>query len=414
MRIKLFCVFSAAAWSPDGRQLVYAREEELHLASRDGTEIRTWVGRSGAGDSSSSLWEVAVNNGSLEPILPNWKPEWYNCCGNWTSDGKYYVFQSNGNIWIRREKTGFLRSGGNEPVQLTSGRLAAYWTLPSPDGKRLFFARCQARAEFLRFDVGTGQVLPDLAGISGTDLEYAKDGGMIAYISVPAGALLASKPDGSGRIQLVAPPFQAGMPHWSPDDSQIVFTGRSAGQPPRIYVVPSLGGTIRQISHGESGPDGDFDPSWSPACTSVVFSGGVLDAVNHSLHIANLSTGQVSSPPGSQGLWSPRWSPDGRYIAAFFNRRLMLYDVRKQQHIELYNPNSGYPSWSPDSQFIFFQSKDWPFRARIRDRKIDRLASVKGIPRIGWGWLAAVSNDAVMLARDTSIEAIYALDWELP
>ena len=204
------------------------------------------------------------------------------------------------------------------------------------------------------------------------------------------------------------------MPHWSADNEQIVFTGGPAGQPSRIYVAPALGGTIRQISHGESGPDGDSDPSWSPASTSVVFGGTVLGSANNSLHVANLSTGQVSTLPGSQGLWSPRWSPDGRYIVAFSDRRLMLYDVETQQQVELYKPNSGYPSWSPDSQYVFFQSWDVIYRVRIRDRKVEAMGSTKGIPRIGWGWLAAVSNGSLMLARDTSIEAIYALDWELP
>lgn len=32
---------STAAWSPDGQQLVYARDMELHLARSDGTEVRT-------------------------------------------------------------------------------------------------------------------------------------------------------------------------------------------------------------------------------------------------------------------------------------------------------------------------------------------------------------------------------------
>ena len=187
---------SAAAWSPDGRQLVYAKEGELHLASRDGTEIRTLVtvkgrpffvrwspdgkkirfslGQSFGSDGSSSLWEVSVETGRLNPILPDWKPEWYNCCGNWTPDGKYYVFQSNGNIWIRREKANLFGRAEGDPIQLTTGPLNAYWPLPSPDGKRLFIAGCQARAEFLRYDIKTRQFLPDLVGISGTEMEYAR------------------------------------------------------------------------------------------------------------------------------------------------------------------------------------------------------------------------------------------------
>ncbi len=102
-------------------------------------------------------------------------------------------------------------------------------------------------------------------------------------------------------------------------------------------------------------------------------------------------------------------------MAAYSVWRLMLYDVEKHEQSELYKPPTGYPSWSPDSQLVFFQNSDRGiFRVRIRDRKVERLGSAKGIPRINWGWLAAVPNDSLMLARDTSIEAVYALDLELP
>jgi serine/threonine protein kinase len=93
---------SAAIWSPDGQQLVYAREAELHLARSDGTEVRklaTFTGIpffvrwspngrslrlsvSSAGDSASSLWEVSLDTARVQPLLPGWNPSWYTCCGN--------------------------------------------------------------------------------------------------------------------------------------------------------------------------------------------------------------------------------------------------------------------------------------------------------------------------------------------
>lgn len=205
---------SIAAWSPDGQQLVYARDMELHLARSDGTEVRklaTFVGAPffvrwspdghllrlsvsnavlGAGDSAASLWEVSVDDGRVRRLLPGWDPSWYTCCGNWTPDGKYFVFQSRSNIWAIREKGGFFQRASHEPVQLTNGPMAAYWPLPSLDGKRLFIAGYQPRNKFLRYDLQSRRFAPEFAGVSGDNLEFSKDGKWVTYVSVPRGIAL--------------------------------------------------------------------------------------------------------------------------------------------------------------------------------------------------------------------------------
>lgn len=87
---------------------------------------------------------------------------------------------------------------------------------------------------------------------------------------------------------------------------------------------------------------------------------------------------------------------------------------------------SGSPSWSPDGQFLFFGSGgtvggtvpyklDRPghYRMRMADRKIEFVGPNNTIPLACCSFSAA-SNDSLVLSRDTSIEAVYALDWELP
>jgi hypothetical protein len=62
----------------------------------------------------------------LHPLLPGWSNPQAECCGNWTPDGRYFVFQSvanTSNLWAIREKSGFLRSRNPEPVQLTTRRV---------------------------------------------------------------------------------------------------------------------------------------------------------------------------------------------------------------------------------------------------------------------------------------------------
>jgi Tol biopolymer transport system component len=72
----------------------------------------------------------------------------------------------------------------------------------------------------------------------------------------------------------------------------------------------------------------------------------------------DVKTHEVSKLPGSEGLFSPRWSPDGRYIMAlpsnFDDHRTLLFDLNAQRWRELCKfPAWGYPSWSRDSNYIY-------------------------------------------------------------
>ena len=122
------------AWSPDGQKMVYAKSSDLYVAKSDGSESRkllTLTGKPGwlrwSPDasrlrfsvydwktSSSSLWEVSPDGTNLHPLLPGWNRLAEECCGNWTPDGKYFVFQSRRegmtNIWAIREKGRLLGS----------------------------------------------------------------------------------------------------------------------------------------------------------------------------------------------------------------------------------------------------------------------------------------------------------------
>jgi Tol biopolymer transport system component len=430
---------SAAAWSPDGQQLVYAQDMELHLARSDGTEVRklaTFAGYpffvrwspdghrlrlsvSSTGDTAASLWEVSVDDGHVRPLLPGWDPSWYNCCGNWTADGKYFVFQSRSNIWALREKAGFLRRALQQPFQLTTGPMAAYWPLPSRDGKRLFIAGYLARNEFIRYDLQSRRFVPELAGVSGDQLEFSRDGKWVAYVSIPEGSLVRAAADGSQRLQLTSSPLAPGMPHWSPDGKQIAFQGGTPGKPLRIYVVSADGGPVRQTSNGESGKYGDGDPSWSPDGASLAFCGPDRDAGGEeSIHVVDLKTNHVSALPGSEGMWSPRWSPDGRFIAGLSRYpvdKLMLYDLRTRKQTQLFNLPGGCPTWSRDGESLFFGDESaGVWRIWMRDRKVERVANWSNIRVAGWGWFAAAPDNALITARDAGTDEIYALDWETP
>jgi len=94
--------------------------------------------------------------------------------------------------------------------------------------------------------------------------------------------------------------------------------------------------------------------------------------------------------PDAPQFFAPRWPPDGKCIAAITDdsQKLVLFDRATQHWTELVSVPIGYPSWSHDGQYVYFDtilSEEPAFsRVRISDRKLERLASLKGLRRF-WG-----------------------------
>jgi Tol biopolymer transport system component len=432
---------SDATWSPDGKTLVYNNGQELYLSKPDGTESRKLVSVAGTvswprwspdgsklrftvhepNSASRSLWEVAADGTNLHRMLVGWNNPPAECCGSWTPDGRYFVYQSlrNGrsDIWAIRERGGFLRSSSQAPTQLTTGPLSFLGPVPSKDGKRLFVIGSQRRGELVRYDAKSGQFLPYLSGISADGVAFSRDGQWVTYATFPEGSLWRSKVDGSERLQLTFPPMTVILPRWSPDARQIAFQGKLPGKPWAMYLVSAEGGAPQEIMVGAG------DIGWSADGNSLIFS-DTPPAFDPSatgklaIHILDLKTRQASTLPGSEGLYSPRWSPDGRYIAALRAgpEILLLFDLSSQKWIELTGIGVGYPSWSRDSKYIYFDATGPAFyRVRIRDQKLERLASLKNLRTTGaFGWTGLAPDDSPLLLRDAGTQEIYALDWEAP
>ena len=129
----------------------------------------------------------------------------------------------------------------------------------------------------------------------------------------------------------------------------------------------------------------------------------------------DLRTRQVTTLPGSEGCFSPRWSPDGRYIAAISINvfSLMLYDLQMQKWSEIAK-RVGNPHWSRDGKYIYFSGV---YRVRIADMKREQLASIEGI-RLAIGtfgsWKGQTEDEEPLVLRDVGIQEIYALEWKTP
>ncbi len=223
----------------------------------------------------------------------------------------------------------------------------------------------------MRYDKKSGGFSPFLGGISAEYISFSKDGQWVAYVSYPEGTLWRSKADGTQRQQLTYPPGYAVLPRWSPDGKKIVFFefAASSDKPARIYEIPAGGGSPRPLLPEDR--QQQLDPNFSPDGSKIVF-GGESNDPSSAIRVLDLATRQVSTLPQSQGNFSPRWSPDGRYISAFSadSTKLLLFDVTAQKWSELASGSLGWLNWSHDGQYVYVldtRSKNAVVRIRIAE-----------------------------------------------
>ena len=433
----------AGTWSPDGQEIVYANGLDLLATPVHGGESRTivrlpggasWIRYSPDGSrlrftvkdvntNSQSLWEVQADGNNLVPLLGGWHNPPNECCGNWTPDGKYFLFQSTRagktGIYAIAERGGLFRKVRRDPVLLTAGPLNYYSPLPSLDGRKIYVVGSQPRGELQRYDSRAGLLVPLLPGLSAEGLDFSRDGKWVAYVTFPEGTLWRSKVDGSERMQLTSPPLSVFLPRWSPDGKRIAFSASVPGKLHRLYWVSAEGGAPEALTSGEHD---EGDVGWSADGNQLVFgSMGGVDFTTFGIRLFDVKTHQVSSIANSAGLYSSRWSPDGKYIAALnLTDDLVLFDVVTQKWQELPRIDVGYPNWSHDSKYLYFDGggKSAPlafYRFRITDHKLEPLFNMASLGRAGtFQWTGLAPDDSPLFLRDIGREEIYALDWKVP
>jgi Tol biopolymer transport system component len=434
-------VGETASWSPDGKLLAYTNLGDLFLAKADGMDSRkllsvkgdirnvSWSpdGRTLRFDSSETAgtlgqqleWEVAVDGTGPHRLLEGWHDSPNECCGKWTPDGRYFVFQSSGQIWALPKSGGFFRSDP-KPIRLTSSPMSLSNPLPSKDGKKLFLIGQTFRGELMRYDSKEAQFTSFLGGISAEYVAFSRDGQWVSYVSYPDGSLWRSKLDGSERMQLTYPPIYPVLPRWSPDGKKIVFFefALSADKPARIYEISPDGGSPRLLLPDDHAQQ--LDPNWSPDGTKIIYAGESNDP-SSAIHLLDVASRKVTDVPGSQGLYSPRWSPDGRYISAFSadSKTLLLFDSQTEKWSELANGSLAWLNWSHDGQYVYvldYRGKNAVVRIRISDLSVEPVVDVKSFASSGrYGRaLALTPDDSPILLRDTGTQDIYSVDWETP
>jgi serine/threonine protein kinase/Tol biopolymer transport system component len=433
-----------AAWSPDKRLVAFAASDSLFLLdsnnekrkiftasgivlwprwSPDGERLRFTVEDSST--ASSALWEIRADGRGAHLLLPGWNKPSIECCGEWSRDGRYYVFQTgtfaHSDIWAVAD--GFF--GMSRPIQLTAGPLSFSSPSPSLDGKWLYAVGAQYRYETIRLDPSSGQITTLTSMPSLDSLDYSRDGKWLAYVSYPDGILWRSRADGSDRLQLTYPPIMAAAPQWSPDGTQIAFSRIRVGEPWQIDIVPAEGGTPQSVFPEARNQS---SPAWSGDGQSLIFgrlpwleSGKNLPV---RLEKVDLHSHKLSEIAGSEDMLTPSVSPDGKFLSALHTaaaQQLWIYDFGSAKWSDL-NSTTGYrPVWTRDSKALYLINREGELqRYRSATGKLESVAKMPdrmppfGLANQSLQGLAFLSiglDGAPLVARDQGSSQIYAIKW---
>ncbi len=433
-----------AVWTKDGTHILFARENKLYQARADGYEVTplaslpsraSWMRWSPDGkrlrftmsnllDGKRSLWQIDSNGSNLRPVLPHWKPEVDICCGSWTEDGKHFFFSvtedSYSDLWQQDEKLFGLLPWASAPYHLTNGPLDFLAPLASKRNSSVFAIGLQQSSRQFRFNPMTRQVLPDLPLPSEVKrTEFSADGLWMAWIDSRTGSLWRSRSDGTLRLQLTTPPNEVWMMKWSPDAKQIAYISRTPGEPWKIHVTSSVGGQSWVPLPQDRG---QTDVEWSPDGRYLLF-GRVPDSVKVDsepkyLSLYDLTTHKVSTVPGSLGMTSPRYSPDGKHIAALKNdgHQLVLFDTESHQWRMLEDMPISDPVWAHDGRSLFFLAFQAEgrtvFRFSLSDGHLEHVIGIEDmrLNDVGVFWFHSLApGDTPLIRLNTSNANLYSI-----
>ena len=449
-------VGSSAAWSPNGHKMIYCREGTIYLAEVDGTQSRILLSLRGIidnvrwspdgsrirftvedpTDGGRSVWEAAPDGGNPHPLSWGWKNfahRWgegeYN--GDWTPDGKYFVFRSDRDgvqsFWAIREEPSWLHRAAGAPVQIYTSPDRMGEPRFSLNGKRMFFAGYQAQRELVRYDTERKMFVPYLGGISARLLAFSPDGQWVAYKSDVDGTLWRSRADGTEKLQLTFSPMFAMHSAWSPDGKTIVFQGASPGEGSKLYTISLAGGTPQLLLQDKDAST--VQPSWCGDGRNVMFlrwSYNASDRRGSGVALLDTNTHETRVLPGTDGFDGAHCSPDGKYAAAADqrNHKLMLFDFSQQRWNVL---SDGTPygwgiRWTSDSQYIYYQHADEEeeqpiFRVRISDRKVEQITSSRQILRadvLSYTMTGLTPDNSPLASLVRRNSDVYALEMDVP
>jgi len=359
------------SWSPDGRWFAYERAISPIAATSE-----LWLTRASDGES------VQLTDGTTLVWSPTWMPDSRTLC---------FVSDRGGTLDLWKLGIGEDGLAQGPPVQVTSGIEMTHAAIGANGGK-LAYAKGRAVRNLFRAPILAGRpaTWPDVTQLTFDEAE-------VESVDVaPDGRLLISSdrsgnwdiyilsPSSGDLQQLTTDPGVDAGPRWKPDGSEIVFYSTRSGHR-EVWLMPAAGGPARQITRGEAE---SYYPDWSPDGRLIVKEGD-------GLAIVDPKSGRETRLTDQSLDIGPMWSPDGRWIVFTSKRdgqnRLWRIPAAGGQPERLTSKMAYMHSWSHDGKTIYFvgqgDAKDnvWMISLEtLREKPITALTGRRGaIGQIG-------------------------------
>ncbi len=373
----------------------------------------------------TSLWEIAGSTGAPRELI-DYRHDVR--LGAWGDAGRLFSFVMAGSkgsdIWLGVDRRYLFFNVSDKVMRLTQGPLDYSSPLPVPSRHMILAIGAKERAELVSYDASKGRFGRYLNGLSACELDFARDHrDDLVYVQYPERTLWRSRLDGTGAVQLTANPMEVIEPHWSPDSSQIAFLGFTPGGPEQIYLLSAKGGAPVPATSGSSSAG---VPTWGPKGSMIVFGDLLQDKREPtSIHLLDVDHKTVKKLPRSDGLWTPRWSPDGNLIVALTtdHKGIKLYDYRKDKWGDLMTVDYvDSITWSADSASLYFAGKakaiipgQTPqrglYRVDVRPPRITLVTDLDDFQMPSFGWFGVTPDGVPLGLRGVSSRELYAIPY---
>ncbi|HLH05354.1 MAG TPA: protein kinase [Bryobacteraceae bacterium] len=428
----------AACWSPDGRSLAFSNKHKLYISDPEGANAREiWTGphyltslcfspdsreiaaTATNAQGSSRVWMVRVDGRDAHPLRLDWPEEANQTFPQWTPDRRHFLFmsdrESRSNVYEVVAPRWYQFWKKPKAVRLTGNQLDIEGTAPARDGTALFVLGRLRQGAMQFFDLRTRNFNSFLRGLPAIEFVISPDRKWMAYTEYPSGYLWKCRLDGSEKLQLTH--SLAVMQQWSPDSKSLVFSDWF-----KLYLVSADGGVPEQLIAGKDEKAQEVAPTWSPDGRSIFFNYFPYpDLPLKGVQQLNLTSRRISTMPGSQGLYVPLWSPDGRHLVAIGQNpsRLMLYsrDTKTWSELKRFDVEWTWFVWANDSKSLYvslLQGENGLYRLTAPGGKWEKLSDLEGVtqrePMSGFLSVTPYGQPAIM--NDTGIAQIYSLRWK--